>query len=346
MTERIAVVRALQLGDMLVALPALRALRGCFPHAEITLIGLPWACWFADRFSMYVDQFVEFPGWPGIAEAPYEPEKTAAFLREQQAYGYDLAIQMHGSGEITNAFVFALGADRSAGFYAGERPAQLWPATPYPDDLPEVLRLLHIAELFGAGNPDPSLEFPVTEDDRAELSGLLPLQATGTPLRVGLHPGASAPSRRWPEDRFADVANRLVDRFGAQIILTGGPDEIEIAEMVAVQIEAPVTNLAGQTSLGGLAALLSGLNLFVTNDTGPSHIANAIGTPSVTIFGPADVRRWAPLDTERHRVVRHLVECNPCFHRVCPIDHRCMLGIAVDDVWSAVEDQLMRAKVA
>lgn len=341
-----AVVRALQLGDLLVAVPALRSLRRCFPGAEITLIGLPWARWFAQRFSAYVDRFVEFPGWPGIVEAPFDRERTEAFLQEQQAYGYDLAIQLHGSGEVMNAFVLALGARRSAGFYTGKRPADLWPATEYPHHLPEVQRLLQIPRLFGASNPDTSMEFPVTDADREALAEVFSADALNASPRVGIHPGASAPSRRWPPERFAAVASQLAQRHGAHIILTGGPDEVQIAEQVAGLIAAPVTNLAGKTSLGALAALLSELDLYLTNDTGPSHIASAMGVPSVTIFGPADVRRWSPLDGARHRIVHKPVECSPCSHRICPIDHRCLAGIGVGDVLEVAEQQLTRMKVA
>jgi ADP-heptose:LPS heptosyltransferase len=94
-------------------------------------------------------------------------------------------------------------------------------------------------------------------------------------------------------------------------------------------------NLTGATSLGGLAALISELDLFISNDTGPAHIADAVGTASVTIFGPADYRRWAPLDQERHRVVWHPVKCSPCGYWECPIDHRCLRWIHPNEVIDA-----------
>src|SRR5690348_11203743 len=101
-TRRIAIFRGLQLGDLLEAVPAQRAIRAGFPSAEITLIGLPWAESFVRRFHRYIDRFVEFAGFPGIDEAEFVPERSERFIREQRAYGYDLAIQMHGSGRVSN----------------------------------------------------------------------------------------------------------------------------------------------------------------------------------------------------------------------------------------------------
>src|SRR5947209_5720114 len=124
MSNHIAVFRALQLGDLLVAVPALRALRAQFSNAEITLIGLPWAKSFVERFHRYIDRFVEFVGYPGIAEVDVVPERTACFIEEQRSYGYDLVIQMHGSGESSDRFTLALGAKMTVGYYKGRAPAR------------------------------------------------------------------------------------------------------------------------------------------------------------------------------------------------------------------------------
>lgn len=343
---RIAVVRALQLGDLLVAVPALRALRARFPQAEVTLIGLPWAASFAQRFARYVDRFVEFPGWPGIAEAPYDAARTRRFLDEQQAYGYDLVIQLHGSGGASNPFALALGGRMTVGYAQGVAPDELTDAVPYPDDQREVVRALGLMRLLGCAARDTRLEFPLVAADHAEAQALLePLAARGAPL-IGIHAGARASARRWPVESFAAVADVLACDHGAQIILTGAADEVEIVAAVAQTMRAPALNFAGKTSLGGLAALLTRLDLFIGNDTGTAHVAQAVGAPSVTIFGPADPQRWAPLDTERHMIVRRPVACSPCGYCDCPIDHRCLRLISPAMVLAAARRCLAKGACA
>jgi ADP-heptose:LPS heptosyltransferase len=325
--RRIAVFRAIFLGDLLLAVPALRAFRAGFPQAEITFIGLPWAESFIARFHRYVDRFVQFTGYPGIVEVPVFPERTRVFLAEQRAYGYDLVVQMHGSGGASNPFCLALGGRATAGYYLGSPPPGLSVAAPYPNDQPEVWRNLGLARLVGCGRLDPALEFPLSPEDRAEAAALLAaMPADGRP-RVGLHPGASAPSRRWPAEHFAALANELARRFGAQIVLTGSTAERPIVQDVAARLETRPLDLSGRTSLGGLAALIASLDLFVSNDTGPAHLADALCTPSITIFGPADHDRWAPLNRQRHRVVLRAAECDPACGRECVRDQRCLRGI-------------------
>ncbi len=344
--RKIAVVRALQLGDLLVAVPALRALRSAFPAAEVTLIGLPWAASFAQRYSRYIDRFVTFPGWPGIVEAGFDERRTREFLEEQRAYGYHLALQLHGSGRSSNAFVQALGARLNAGYYEGARPGGFAVAAPYPGHLPEVLRSLELVKLLSATHVSASLEFPLTRADRAEAARLLAELPSGDGPVIGLHPGARSPARRWPAERFAAVGDACALRFAARIVLTGGPDEQATVEAVAERMLHRPLLLAGRTSLGCLAAVIASLDLFVSNDTGPAHLAEAVGTPSVTLFGPADPVRWAPLDPARHPVVRLPVGCNPCGFWECPIDHRCLRWIRPERVVDQIEGLLRMGAVA
>lgn len=331
--ERIAVVRALPgWGDMLCAVPALRALRAAAPRARITLIGLTWARAFAARFAGYIDGLLEFPGYPGIPlpERP-DPRRILAFLEEvRRESRFDLAVQMHGSGIASNPFTALLGARFSAGFYV---PGHYCPDSerflPYPDDQPEVRRNLRLASFLGAAEQGEELEFPILEEDRREARAAAPGLSPGN--YVCLHPGARSPARRWLPERFAAVADSLA-REGLRVMLTGSRAEQPVLRAVMRHMTRPAAALGSELSFGGLAALIGGARLVVANDTGVSHVAAALGIPSVIVFTAADPKRWAPLDGRRHRALYAPVECRPCDHEVCPIGHPCAAGVSVEQV--------------
>lgn len=348
MSARIAVVRALHLGDLLVVVPTLRALRAGFPSAEITLIGLPWAAGFATRFGAYIDRFLPFPGFPGIVETKPDPERLSGFIAEQRAYGYDLAVQLHGSGATSNAFTLALGAATTAGYYPPDLPPPpgLSMAAPYPDDLPEIDRNLRLMRLLGCPDRGRHLEFPLFEADHTEADRLLArTPPSGYPL-IGVHPGAKIAARRWALERFAAVADRLTERHAARIVITGGPEEEPTARAVATAMRHRATVLAGETSLGGLAALIARLDLFISNDTGPAHIACALDTPSVVVFGPADHRRWAPLDAHRHPTVRAEADRIPSKRADGALGQCCLTRVTPEAVLAAAERLLTAPPVA
>lgn len=338
--RRIAVFRALYLGDMLLAVPALRALRQHFPHAEISLIGLPWASSFVERYPLYLDRLVPFAGYPGIQEGESDPEQTRALIEEQRASHYDLVIQMHGSGLTSNAFVREIQGTISVGYFpqhqrsAGEG---LTISAEYPERSHEIERDLGLVRLLGCTQLDPHLEFPLTAQDEQEARRLLGSWPRVDRPLIGLHPGANYPSRRWPATSFVALADKLASRLDAQIILTGSAHEYAFIEEMRSALSAPALNLAGQTSLGGLAALLCSLDLFICNDTGPAHLAYAVETPSITLFGPGDERRWGPLDRERHAILSAPVACRPCSYKICPIDQRCLQRITPASVADLAE---------
>jgi ADP-heptose:LPS heptosyltransferase len=139
------------------------------------------------------------------------------------------------------------------------------------------------------------------------------------------------PSRRWLPQRFAEVADRLADN-GLQVILTGSADECDIVQAVMRSMRTPAIDLAGKTDLGALAALIAQARMVVCNDTGISHVAAAVATPSVIVCCGSDPVRWAPLDSERHAVVGAPVACRPCMHFSCPIGHHCAGNIAAQTV--------------
>jgi len=350
---KIAIFRALYLGDLLLAVPALRSIRAAFPGAEITLIGLPWAASFVQRFSCYLDRFVEFAGYPGIDEVAADAERVQRFLEEQRAYGYDLVVQMHGSGRVSDQFALALEGQVTVGYYQRTPPVGLTLGEPYPEDEPEVLRNLGLAKLLGCRDLDPRLEFPLFNEDRSEAARLLRNLSRANRLWVGLHAGAKSPARRWPVEYFARAADHFAQHFDAQIILTGSAIDESTVQALTECVRAYAgdrysrpLNVVGQTSLGGLAALISELDLFISNDTGPAHLADAVNTPSVTIFGPVDPWRWAALDQSLHRIVRRPVACSPCAYWKCPIDHRCLSWLKPEMVIEAGEELLLKGAVA
>lgn len=148
--RRVAVLRALQLGDLLCAVPALRALRGGLPASEIVLIGLPWARAFVERYPAYLDGFREFPGWPGLPERRPNWGRISAFVARMRAERFDLVLQLHGSGLLTNAPARLFGGRRSAGFYPpGTVPPDPESFMPYPEEGLEVHRLLRLVEFLG-----------------------------------------------------------------------------------------------------------------------------------------------------------------------------------------------------
>jgi len=328
---RIAVLRALHLGDMMCAVPALRALRAAQPRARITLVGLPWAKVFVDRFHDYVDELMELPAVPGMPETASCRGSLADFIDEARWKRFDLAIQLHGSGVVTNELVQQLGARRTAGFYAaGNRCPDKARYLVWQDLEHEVLRGLRLMRQLGAEPQGDALEFPLDASDFDALHATddaLPEPGT----YACIHAGARMPSRRWPPERFAEVADHLAGQ-GLHIVLTGSADECELVERVEHAMHMPVLNLAGKTELGTFAALVSQAAIVICNDTGASHVAAAVGTPSVVVCCGSDPARWAPLDHERHRVLAHPIFCRPCMHERCPIGHPCALNIGVDMV--------------
>jgi ADP-heptose:LPS heptosyltransferase len=297
---RVAILRALQLGDLLCAVPALRAVRAALPESEIVLIGLPWARAFVGRYAGYLDGFREFPGWPGLPEQPPRWDRIPAFLAAMQTEQFDLILQLHGSGSLTNPLAALLGARRTAGFCTqnGYRPdPDLFLS--YPDEGLEVRRLLKLVEFLGMPSQGEYLEFPVYDSDRKALARTEWVE----PGRyVCIHPGASVPERRWPVEQFAVVAGAFAAR-GLRVVLTGTAPEAGLTEQVARTATVDCVDLAGRTDLGVLAALLSEARLLVCNDTGVSHLAAALRTPSVVLSTGENPMRWAPADGRRHRVL-------------------------------------------
>jgi ADP-heptose:LPS heptosyltransferase len=337
--ERIAVFRALMLGDLLCAVPALRALRQGFPAARITLVGLSWARALAARLDC-VDDFIEFPGAPGLPEVACDVRRLPGFLADMQSRRFDLAVQLQGSGGIVNPLVASFGARHCAGFAdarAWVPPEDAGLFAPWPDTGHEIERLLALTDHLGLPRQGLALEFPITEADRDELRCLWP--AASYERYVCVHAGSQLPSRRWDPCRFAEVAD-AISRRGRRVVLSGAGSEAALVAQVRTAMREPSVDLCGRTSLWTLGALVEGAEAVVCNDTGLSHIAAALRRPSVVVACGSDSRRWAPLDRRRHRVLAHQLPCRPCAHRVCPTGHECAAAVGAGTVIEQIDAHL------
>ena len=299
--KKIAIFRALQLGDLLCAIPAVRALRYAYPQAHITLLSMPWAQILVDRFPQYFNAFVHFPGYPGLPEQSVSPKAFTAFLTAMQETEFDLVLQMQGNGTIVNPMVELLGGKYTAGFcipndYCPNKNLFL----EYPNGIHETERHIRLMEYLGIPTQGTDLEFPITQKDEYELTQLqLPIE----PQRyVCVHPGSRGGWRQWPVAYFAKLADDAADK-GFKIVLTGTKEEMDIVQSVVQHMTHSGIVVAGKTTMGAVAVLIKQAFALISNCTGVSHIAAALHTPSVVISMDGEPERWAPLNTQLHHTI-------------------------------------------
>lgn len=308
---KIAVLRANALGDYIFAIPALAALRQAYPQAEIVYLGNRWHREFLAERPGPVDRVVVVPKCHGVPDEKDRIEDPAAvddFFRAMRAEGFDIALQMHGGGGNSNPFVAALGARLTAGLRAGGAPP-LDINVPYLLYHNEMLRQLEVAASVGAEPVGVTPRLAVTDADRHALAA--ETAATPRPYVV-LHPGASDVRRRWPAAKMAVLADVLHAR-GFEICITGIAAERETAIAVACAARCRPRNLCGRLSLRALAALLESAALVVANDTGPLHLARAIGTPTVGIYWIGNLVNYGAEAVRNHRyAVSWTTRCPTC----------------------------------
>jgi ADP-heptose:LPS heptosyltransferase len=338
--RKVVLVRGSRIGDYLCATPALRALRGALPEAEITLIALPFIRELAER-SPHVDRFVPFPGFPGIAEQFFEARRVMWFFRRMQAERFDLAVQMHGSGVYSNPFTLMLGARRTVGFVRpGDPSGRLDAALPMPEGIHEIRRVLALTTFLGAPSRGEQPEFPLTGDDHAQAEQLL---AGAEPPFVGVHPAARETAKRWPPECHVAVARALQRRHGGTVVLVGSEEEKQLGQQLAAEIGPRCVSLIGKTSLAVLGAVLARLAVLITNDSGPAHIAYALRRPTVTLFGGTDPRVWGPLERELHPVLVFPPAGGPTAEVSYPASHRAFPEATVERVVAAAR-AILRAR--
>ncbi|MDP9420564.1 MAG: glycosyltransferase family 9 protein [Actinomycetota bacterium] len=339
--ERIAVLRANALGDLMFALPALDALRAAYPDAELVLLGRAWHRDLLDGRPGPVDRTVVVPPFEG----PLGPDERRALdqvLDELAGEGVDLALQLHGGGRNSNPVVRRLGARVVAGLRTPDAEP-LDREVPYVYYQHEVLRLLEVVGLVGATPRTLEPRFALAERDRAEAAAV----DGETPL-VALHPGATDPRRRWPPERFAAVGDALA-AAGASVVVTGSDGERQLVAAVVDAMRSPARGLAGRLSIGGLAGLLARCAVVVGNDTGPLHLAAAVGAATAGVFWCGNLINAGAATRTRHRPsMSWVLDCPACgancITNSCEHEDSFVVGVGVDEVLASALDLLHTAE--
>ena len=345
--QRVVVRGTNWVGDAVMTVPALRALRRLLPDAEITLAIRPWAR------GIFTDQ--------KFVENVLVYDRRNAFsvitqIREWKRREFDLAILLQNAFEAAVIPFFA-GVPLRLGYATESRQKLLTNPVPLPDwrsSEHEVFYYLYLIAaleqfLFGSNTvcehePDIGLELVENKGENARKllfqSGL-----TDESSIIAICPGSiNSRAKRWPAERFAKLGDELIDQ-GKQVLLIGSKDEEDVTSAVTSRMRNSPVVLTGKTTLDQLIGILSISNLVVTNDTGPAHIAASLGRPTLVIFGPTNPLTTRPFSSQAE-ILRHPPDCAPCMLRDCPIDHRCMTAITVEEVLEQSLALLKRASFA
>jgi lipopolysaccharide heptosyltransferase I len=334
--RRILFIKPSSLGDIVHALPTLAALRQRFPEAHIAwLVKRQWA----ELLTRVEGLDRVWPVGPGMAG-------WLSQVPRLRAERFDLAVDLQGL--FRSACMARLaGCPARAGFSNGREGSPLFytqrVAVPAPE-MHAVDRYLLVAEALGAARPAvPQFRFNISPADREQVAAVLGRAGVKAGVSwIAMNVSARWPTKRWPAESFASVADRLHQEGAGPVVLVGGPDDRADAQAVKALVKASVmADVTGLTPLGLLPALLQSASLLLTNDSGPMHVAAAVGTPVVALFGPTSPVRTGPYG-KQHRVLTHPLPCSPCFSRHCTnaVERECLTGIAPSQVVEAVRSQL------
>jgi heptosyltransferase-2 len=332
------------LGDAVMCEPALTGVRAIFPQAEITLLVKPG---IADLLAQHpaVNRTLVYDD-RGRHAGLVGKWTLAGVLRRHR---FDLAILFQNAFEAA-LISFLAGIPRRFGYATDGRSLLLTD----PVAVPSRAALRHQAEYYwdllkplGGQGPAPAPRLVVTPDESALIARRLADAGIGaSDLVIGVNPGSTyGHAKRWLPDRYAEVVNRVVKdtqvRSGSRVgvVIVGAKGEEQLGKAIADQIKTRTVVCSGQTTVRELMALVKRCQLFLTNDTGPMHVAAAFKVPLVAVFGPTDWQTTSPFGVDA-KLVRQPVSCAPCLLRECPIDHRCMTGVTVEQVYGAAVQHL------
>jgi len=327
------------LGDAVMCEPALRGLRRLFPQASLTLLVKPTVAeLFAnhpgiDRILLYEDK--------GRHAGLSGKWRLASELRRAR---FDLAVLFQNAFEAALLTCLA-GIPRRYGYATDGRSLLLSDPVARPDRRKALHQVQYYWDLLKplglTGDPSQPQLFLSAEEERSMTERLATAGIAEADIVIGINPGSTyGGAKRWLPERFAESTERLCRRLNESggrrtaVVILGAKGEERLGREIAAHLSSPTTVLSGTTTIRQLMAAVQQCAVLITNDTGPMHIASAFQVPVVAIFGPTDWRITSPYGSD-HAVVRQPVDCAPCMLRECPIDHRCMTGVSVDQVYKA-----------
>lgn len=341
--ESILIVKLSAIGDVVHSLPLLEVLRANFPHAKIDWLVEEDASQVIERHPA-IDRLIvsHRKSWQRrlLKGGHFNSVllEIAVFLKQLRSRRYDLVIDVQGlfkSGILTcisrgKRKIGMSGAREGAWFFVNERSIRV----NYNEHA--IDRYLRIAEYLGCDLTPWKGDIPVLESDKLLIDRVLDTNSPGRRPLVAINPVAKWKTKLWEQERFAILADRLMDDLSCDIVFTGSKEDRAVIGDISGRMSKRPLNLAGQTGLKDLTYLYTRCNALVTTDTGPMHIAAAMGCPVIALFGPTSPQRTGPYG-EGHKVIRADVDCSPCFKKTC--DHMtCMKEIKVDGVFDAVKD--------
>jgi len=344
---KILIVKLSAIGDVIHTLPALNALRSHYPQAQITWLIEEAAASLVQGHAA-LDRVIvsQRKHWiKGLLKGPSRMKNLrdifgfAGSLRDTH---YDLIIDFQQLLKSGIPVRLAKGK-RKAGFDRGMQHMECSyiflnePIPPVSMEIHALRRYLLLIQAIGIPVRNVEYKIPVAESDRKYAGEMLMAHGFGMGrVPVGINPVAQWESKLWQNEKFAALADLLTEKYHADVIFTGGPDDISTVNDIRSRMKTASVSLAGKTSLKQLAALYEKTAFVISTDTGPMHLAAAVGTPVIALFGPTAPWRTGPFGAG-HEVIRTGVKCSPCFKRQCRLgDCICMKQIQVEDVLSAV----------
>lgn len=329
----ILVMRLYFIGDVLLSTPVLDALKRTFPDASLAVL-IKKRSRDVLRHNPHVDEVIEYDA----PERYHSPLWQFSLTRSLRRRRFDLAVDLTGDLR-TSWLLFATEPGFRVGFNHAGFGSLLDRRVPYRSEGHGVDHLLSAVAAVGATTDEPEPRLYLTDGERAEAAVTLRDAGLpeGTPF-VGLAPGANWEFRRWSPERFGALAAMARERLGLASVVTGSPDDVEIADAVVAHSDGSALSLAGRSDIRKLAAVASAARAFVANDSGPMHVASAAGTPVVGLFGPNTPEVYAPRGAPS-RVVWHRYPCCPCDQKHCVReDDPCMTAIEVEEVFDALRE--------